>query len=75
MTTIIYANKEAEYHSIQLGNYPTFNFFQKCERYGLKVFCILEGSIMKEKCVDFEDHQNHIQPLLQKLAPNLNLNA
>gem|GEM_PF-5405358 len=43
MNIIVYQNREMEFHSIQLGNYPTANFFRKCERCGLKVFCVIDG--------------------------------
>jgi hypothetical protein len=66
MNTIVYQNKDLEYHFIQLGNYPTSNFFKKCERYGLKVFCIIEAGVIKERCVDFPDHQHMIADLLQQ---------
>jgi hypothetical protein len=66
MNTIVYQNKDLEYHFIQLGNYPTSNFFKKCERYGLKVFCIIEGGVIKEKCLDFPDHQHMIADFLQE---------
>lgn len=45
MNIIVYQNRDLEFHSIQLGNYPTANFFRKCERCGLKVFCIIEGGV------------------------------
>jgi hypothetical protein len=32
----------------------------------LKVFCIIEEGIIKEKCFDFHDHQPKIQSLLQQ---------
>jgi hypothetical protein len=72
MNTIIYQNKDLEYHCIQLGNYPTPNFFKKCERCGLKVFCIIEGGIIKEKSFDFWDHQSHIQSLIQERSIAIN---
>jgi hypothetical protein len=48
MNTIVYQNKDLEYHFIQLGNYPTPNFFEKCERYGLKVFVLLKAALLKK---------------------------
>jgi hypothetical protein len=68
MNTIIYQNKDLEYRCIQLGNYPTSNFFRKCERYGLKIFCIIERGVIKEKSSDFQEHQYNIQAILQERA-------
>jgi hypothetical protein len=64
MNTIVYQNKDLEYHFIQLGNYPTSNFFEKCERCGLKVFCVIESGIIREKSMDFPEHQHSITNLL-----------
>lgn len=55
-----------EYNCVQLGNYPTSKFFEKCERYGLKVCCVVEGGLIKDKCVDFHDYQYTIHSLLEQ---------
>ncbi len=64
MNTIIYLNKDMEYHRVQLGNYPTSKFFEKCERYGLKICCVVEAGVIKDKCFDFQHYQYTIQSLL-----------
>ena len=66
MNTIVYQNKDLEYHCIQLGNYPTSNFFKKCERCGLKVFCIIEEGFIRDTCLDFWEHQRGILSFLQE---------
>jgi len=68
MNTIIYQNKDLEYRCIQLGNYPTSNFFRKCERYGLKIFCVIEEGVLKETCFDFQEHQYQIQAMIKERA-------